>query len=290
MTRKDPSLRKIQVADATIATWEWEGEGNPILLVHATGLHGRCWDRVVNELPTRRVIAVDVRGHGQSSCPPPPYRWSHLARDVARVVEQLRLEHMVGVGHSMGGNLVTRVAAELPTRFDRILLLDPAIVPPEILAMIATAGDRIPPVRRRSRFASASQMAARLRQRDGFSRWDLRVLEDYCRHGLRPSPDGHGFELACPPEIEGACYVGQADPDIYEQLRSIDLPVHIVRARAHPEGRFIPDFSYSPTWPNLVNEFRNATELHLTESTHFFPMEQPELVAALVSAYAEKAL
>jgi len=38
-----------------------------------------------------------------------------------------------------------------------------------------------------------------------------------------------------------------------------------------------------------VNEFRNATELPLTESTHFFSMEQPELVA-MVPAYAEKAL
>jgi len=84
-------------------------------------------------------------------------------------------------------------------------------------------------------------------------------------------------------------YASQADPDIYQQLRSIDLPVHIVRARAHPEGRFVPDFYYSPTWTDLVSEFRNATEVPLTEST-FLPMEQPELVAAMISPYAAKAL
>jgi pimeloyl-ACP methyl ester carboxylesterase len=97
--------------------------------------------------------------------PPPPYRWSHLARDVIEVVERLALERVVGVGHSMGGHLVTRAAAALPSRFDRLLLLDPAIVPPEILRMIALAGDRIPPVRRRSRFAAASEMVARLQTR-----------------------------------------------------------------------------------------------------------------------------
>ena len=94
--------------------------------------------------------------------------------------------------------------------------------------MIALAGDRIPPVRRRSRFTSASEMVARLQTREGFSRWDPRVLDDYCTHGLRPSPNGEGFELACPPEVERALYVGQADADIYAMLRSIDLPVHIV--------------------------------------------------------------
>jgi pimeloyl-ACP methyl ester carboxylesterase len=288
--RQQPSLREIRVADATIATWEWEGDGAPILLIHATGLHGRCWDRIVEALPDRRVLALDVRGHGRSSCPPPPYRWSHLARDVIEVVERLALERVVGVGHSMGRHLVTRAAAALPSRFDRLLLLDPAIVPPEILRMIALAGDRIPPVRRRSRFASVSEMVTRLQTRKGFSRWDPRVLDDYCTHGLRPSPNGEGFELACPPEVETAVYVGQADPDIYGLLRSIDLPVHIVRARTHPEGHFVPDFSYSPTWPHLANEFRNASEVHLTEATHFFPMEQPDLVAARIAAYAAGAL
>jgi pimeloyl-ACP methyl ester carboxylesterase len=186
----------------------------------------------------------------------------------------------------MGGHVVTRVAAALPSRFNRLLLLDPAIVPPEILEMVAAAADRIPPVRRRNRFASASEMAARLRDRGVFSNWDRRVLDDYCRYGLRPSPDGEWFELACSPEVEGAVYIGQTDPDIYERLRSIHLPVHIVRARTHPEGRFVPDFSHSPTWPHLVNEFRNATEVHLAEATHFFPMEQPDFVAAQIAACA----
>jgi pimeloyl-ACP methyl ester carboxylesterase len=103
---------------------------------------------------------------------------------------------------------------------------------------------------------------------------------------LRPSPEGQYFELACSPEVKRAVYIGQANPDIYERLRSIDLPVHIVRARTHPEGRFVPDFSYSPTWPQVVNEFRNATEVHLAEANHFFPMEQPDLVAKLIAASA----
>jgi pimeloyl-ACP methyl ester carboxylesterase len=257
--------------------------------VHATGLHGRCWDRVVEALPDRRVIAVDVRGHGRSSCPPPPYPWSHLAQDIVEVIEQLALEGIAGVGHSMGGHLVARAAAASPSRFDRLLLLDPAIVPPEILEMMAAAVDRIPPVRRRSSFPSPQDMAAHLRDRANFERWDRRVLDDYCQYGLRPTPHSAELELACPPEVEGAIYIGQANPDIYKLVCSIDLPVQIVRARTHPEGRFVPDFSYSPTWPQLVNEFPRASEVHLAEATHFFPMEQPDRVAARIAVFAATA-
>ena len=85
MTRRQPSLRELAVAGATIAVWEWDGDGDPLLLLHATGFHGRCWDRVVDALPGRRVLAVDVRGHGRSSTPPPPYDWRVLARDLAEV-------------------------------------------------------------------------------------------------------------------------------------------------------------------------------------------------------------
>jgi hypothetical protein len=49
----------------------------------------------------------------------------------------------------------------------------------------------------------------------------------------------------------------------------------------------VPDFSYSPTWPWPVHEFRKATEVHLKEATHFFPMEEPGLTAARIAAYAE---
>ena len=290
MTRKQPLLRKIQVTEATIAVWEWEGEGVPIFLVHATGMHGRCWDRIVEALPGRKIFAVDVRGHGWSSCPPPPYLWSHLARDITEVVERLALERTVGVGHSMGGHLLVRSAASQPSLFDRLLLLDPALLPPDVLEVLGASDDLFRPLRRSVRWTSANEMAAYLRDRGGFSNWDRRVLDDYCRYGLRPSPYGEWFDLACPPEIERAVYIGETEMDIYELLRSVDIPVHIVRARSHTEDGSPPDFFDSATWPQLVNEFRNATEVHLTESTHVFPMEQPGLAAALIAACADGAL
>jgi hypothetical protein len=42
------------------------------------------------------------------------------------------------------------------------------------------------------------------------------------------------------------------------------------------------DFSSSPTWPELVKEFRYGREIHFPEHTHFLPMEIPDRVAELI--------
>ena len=110
---------------------------------------------------------------------------------------------------------------------------------------------------------------------------------NYCHRGLRPASDGNGFELACPPSIETAIYLGQAEPDIYDCVRSIELPVRIIRCRQRPIGAPMTDFSYSPTWPDLAREFPNATEQHLRAARHFFPMENPKLGAALIDNTSE---
>jgi pimeloyl-ACP methyl ester carboxylesterase len=280
---RSPRLRSIELSSVTIAVWEWEGDDPPILLVHAAGLHGRCWDQVVERLPApRRVVAVDCRGHGQSGVPAPPYPWSSLATDLVDVIDEMGLEQIVGVGHSMGGHLVARAAAAMPARFDRLILVDPAIVAPEFLGLIAAAQDRIPPVRRRSRFGSADEMAKHLASRDAFSQWDSATLAAYCEYGLRPASDGDGFELACPPAVESAIYLGQAEPDLYDCVATIDMPVRIVRCRERPIGAPMTDFSYSPTWPDLVHAIPNATEQHLRDARHFFPMENPKLGADVI--------
>jgi pimeloyl-ACP methyl ester carboxylesterase len=278
-------LRLVETSEVAIALWEWEGADPPLLLVHAAGLHGRCWDQVVKRLASqRRVLAVDCRGHGHSSVPDPPYPWSRLAADLVDLVDELELDGVVGVGHSMGGHLVARVAAARPARFDRLVLLDPAIVPPELLELIRSAHDRIPPVRRRSRWASAAEMAAHLATRDTFKHWDPATLADYCRYGLRPASDGDGLTLACPPSVESAIYLGQAEPDIDDLVRSIEVPVRIVRCRERPLDTPMTDFSYSPTRPDLVDVFPNATEEHLLDTRHFFPMEDPKLAATLIES------
>ncbi|MDE0006756.1 MAG: alpha/beta fold hydrolase, partial [Gammaproteobacteria bacterium] len=61
--------RSVTVRGIDMAYAEWGGQhATTVLLAHATGFHGRCWDGVVRELGDGvRVLAPDLRGHGRTT-------------------------------------------------------------------------------------------------------------------------------------------------------------------------------------------------------------------------------
>ena len=113
-----------------LAVWDWPGPGRAIFFAHATGFHARCWDELIRALPGHRAIAVDLRGHGRSAKPEPPYGWREFGEDVAEVARLLDVRDAVGVGHSMGGHSIALAAALRPEAFSSLLLVDPTIFAP----------------------------------------------------------------------------------------------------------------------------------------------------------------
>ncbi len=95
---------------------EIEGEGDPLVLVHGIAESRRAFDAVVPALAaSHQVLRLDLRGHGESS-DGPAYGADALVGDVAAVVEQLGLDAPRLVGHSLGGAIVSLLAAGLPCR------------------------------------------------------------------------------------------------------------------------------------------------------------------------------
>jgi pimeloyl-ACP methyl ester carboxylesterase len=72
-----------------------------------------------------RVISVDLRGHGQSDKPEGHYPITAYAEDIAYLIEQLGLDGVLAVGHSMGGAVVLQLAAKHPERLAGIVMIDP---------------------------------------------------------------------------------------------------------------------------------------------------------------------
>ena len=272
-----------------LTCFEWGSPGaDTVLLAHATGFHARVWDRTIAALaPGRHAIALDMRGHGRSS-KTGPYTWDVFGEDVAQAVQVLGLERVIGVGHSMGGHAMTQAAARLPERFVRLVLVDPVIMSPEIYAdrarhvMPARAGDH-PTSKRKNDWVSWEEMLQRFEKRHPFDLWRRDVLKDYCRGGVLPNPDGPGFVLACPPHVEAQIYTGSAGRDINAMIRSITMPVTVLRARAREGARTeAMDFAASPTWAGLAHAFPSGRDVPLPELTHFIPMQEPELVARFI--------
>jgi lipase len=285
---RQPVERYFNAAAARLCYFEWgEASAPAIFLIHATGFHGRCWDETVRAIPeTYRVIAVDMRGHGRSEKTGPMSDWAAPAKDIAQLVAHLNLKGAVGGGHSMGGHTLVQVAAAHRGAFQRLVLVDPVMMPPEMYTgrSFFPANMEHPIARRRNSWASWQEMFDAFKARSPYSLWRPQVLEDYCRYGLVPKANGEGFELACPPAIEASIYMGSTGTDIYALAKTIDLPVTVLRARQRDPNapRDFTDFAASPTWEGVAKTFTNGRDVYLPDLTHFIPMQEPEMTARYV--------
>ncbi|MGO4443400.1 alpha/beta fold hydrolase [Mycobacterium sp. 2YAF39] len=86
---------------------EWPGRMTTdlaLIFLHGGGLHAHTFDIVGNLLRhDARCIALDLRGHGESQWSPNRYGSEETADDISSTIDQLGLERVVVVGHSMGG-------------------------------------------------------------------------------------------------------------------------------------------------------------------------------------------
>lgn len=104
------------------------GQGTPVVFVHSACGDTRQWTAQLQHVRSRRrAVALDLRGHGQSTLTSDAdFTVEDLARDVATVVEGLGLSRVVLVGHSLGGAVCLAYAAAHPEHVAGLFLLDPA--------------------------------------------------------------------------------------------------------------------------------------------------------------------
>lgn len=102
--------------------YEIAGEGKPLILLHGYALNGLMWHYQVPEFARRRrVVTIDLRGFGKSSC---GKHWSGqaMADDVAGLINELDLRDCAVIGFSMGGPVAMRLATEQPHRIKWLIL------------------------------------------------------------------------------------------------------------------------------------------------------------------------
>lgn len=87
-------------------------QGQPLVLIHALGTNLTLWDDLLPHLPRHRVLRLDLRGHGASDVPAPPYAMGAMIRDVERVMDHFGMKGAVGVGVSLGGLILQGLAVK----------------------------------------------------------------------------------------------------------------------------------------------------------------------------------
>ncbi len=301
----EPIVHDVRVDGLTLAVHEWPSTPptppipsrapGPIVLVHATGLCARVWDPVVALLPRdRRILAIDLRGHGRSDCPDPiaeRFQWRRFGEDIAAVLEALDLSDVTLVGHSMGGHSATVAALEAPDRVARLVLFDPTLTAPAAPdAPLRPPASEQPSRKRRNEWPSPNAFFEALRERPNFAAWSEDALRAYTTHGLRllgaEGEDEGGYVLACPPLFEASIYAGNQDACLDDDLPRITAAVTVLRARPRtPDDP--PGLGPSATRLEALALFRNLADRQHPTAGHFFPQENPALAAdAILEAIA----
>lgn len=100
------------------------GRGPTLLLVHGAGGTWRHWGLQVRDLAAldRRVIALDLPGHGRSGGVPADALEEYVPI-LTTLLERLELQNVTLVGHSMGGAIALAAALERPARLDRVAVV-----------------------------------------------------------------------------------------------------------------------------------------------------------------------
>jgi pimeloyl-ACP methyl ester carboxylesterase len=101
--------------------------GHTVVLLHGNNFAGFYFGNIAEALRKEgfRVIIPDQIGYGRSSKPIIPYSFNDFARNTRQLLQSLRIEKAMIVGHSMGGMLATRFATQYPAATERLVIYNP---------------------------------------------------------------------------------------------------------------------------------------------------------------------
>lgn len=292
MSAADPQPRSLRInlpdRGGSMAALEFGPGDRPVDVVfsHANGFNARTYRTILaRPAETLRILALDLRGHGLTELPTVTEGrtgWEDLALDLLAVLAALELSDVVLAGHSMGATTSLFAAARAPERVRALALFEPVILPPAVagrpLASDSPESFMVrSTLRRRTLFPSPQAAVDSFLGRGAFATWTPEMAADYVAGGLRLRSDGE-WELACAPAWEASGYTAQGD-DPWDAFARTRCPIRILRAARD-----------STAWIEAEQarlEAGGRVSIAMIPGTsHFLPMERPDLVAGTLAALA----
>ena len=267
--------RTVKVNGLTLHYLDWgPTDAAPVVLLHGITGHARVWDHLAERLlPGRRVLALDQRGHGDSDpAPDDDYRVATMADDVAAFAGSLRLDRFALVGHSMGGRIAIKYAADHTARLERLAIID---IGPDIAlaglqrvrAMMAQSPERI---------ESEEWAVEYIRRANPLQ--DLDLLRARVRHGLKRLPDG-GLTWKYAKGLRDMMREGRRDVvDLWEPLGRIPCPTLIVRGAE--SDILAPDVA-----KKMAERLPDGRVVEIAGAGHTVPADRPEEFVAALRAF-----
>jgi lipase len=181
-----------------LGTRRW-GDVKPdcVVCVHGVAQHGGVFGDLAERLAEQghSVVAVDLRGHGESGREPPWNTETHV-RDLLETVDALGIERATWIGHSFGGRLVAEVGARFERRAERLILIEPALNVEPARALRNAEIERLD-----WSFATVDGAVNALLSSDLVVSAPREVVAAYAREDLRKGPDGRFRFSFCPSTV-----------------------------------------------------------------------------------------
>ncbi len=118
-------MQHFTASDGARIAYRDEGAGRPLVLLHGFMAHGGFFRGQAPLAADHRLIAIDLRGHGESPANGQPPKVERIAADVAELAEALDLQEAVGVGWSLGATVLWHVLAGVAgQRFAGAVIVD----------------------------------------------------------------------------------------------------------------------------------------------------------------------
>ncbi len=104
--------------------YEIHGEGEPIVMLHGAFMTITGWPEWIEEISkTRKVIAVEMQGHGRTRDIERDMSYENLADDVAALLDHLKIPRADVLGYSMGGGVAMQCAIRHPEKVRRVVVI-----------------------------------------------------------------------------------------------------------------------------------------------------------------------
>lgn len=271
-------MARMQVASSMgvqVAVHDLGGAGPTLLVSHATGFHGRCYQPMADAIADRaHSIAFDYRGHGDTRRPDGPISWERYGDDAEAVAATLD-SPVAAFGHSMGGACLLMAAHRNSGLFHHLVLFEPIVFPPSGLRPEGAPNPMVEGARRRrSAFPSYAAAIANYASKPPLNAFTPAALEAYVHFGFAEGEDGM-VHLKCRPETEAGTFEIGGTHRTWDLLPEIETPVLVVAG-------VVQEMQPSAIAAQVAERLPNGRYLQLDHLDHFGPMTHPAEVAELV--------
>ena len=268
----EPILKKVRGDGVQINLAIWQGSGKPILCIHGITANCRSWDALAEVLaPEYHVMAMDLRGRGESDKPSQGYSLDYHLKDINCLLDDLGIDRAVIMGHSLGAFIGLAFAAQYPDRTDRLILVDGGgdlsqEQFEEVFVAIKPALDRLGQV-----FPSADAYLNKMKEAPYIHPWSA-VIETYYRYELEEVEGGVRTNIDPAHIQEEAANIRQVDcAPFYPKIKARVLILRAPNGLLSQKDLLLPE----DVIDKMMREIPDAQRFDVDGTNHYGIVFQP---------------